>query len=69
MIPAIARIINGNCKVRCQLKRTFTTVNYDRETFILQATGYFLKKSIVFQKRASLLQTWPLLRLKGAQLN
>ncbi len=31
---ALARIVNYDCKLGSKLKRTFTIVNYGRETFI-----------------------------------
>ncbi len=36
---AIARIVNYDCKVCCKFNSTFTIVNYDCETFIVQASG------------------------------
>ncbi len=36
---ALARIVNYDRKVHCKLKHTFTIVNYDPKSLIVQATG------------------------------
>jgi len=44
----LARSVNYDRKARCKLKGTFMIINYNRETFIVEATGLLGSIDIYF---------------------